>query len=50
LRSLTGSLEGDDVESLGNSKAVADKYYPKPTEVLRDVRKAVNDAMRGLTA
>lgn len=35
-------------KALGNSKAVADKHYLKPTEVLPDVRKAVNDAMRGL--
>jgi hypothetical protein len=28
---------------------VADKHYLKPTEVLPDVRKAVNSAMRGLT-
>jgi hypothetical protein len=32
------------------SKAVADKHYLKSIEVLPDVRKAVNDAMRGLTA
>ena len=35
-------------KALGNSKAVADKHYLKPTKVLPDVRKAVNDAMRGL--
>ena len=35
-------------KALGNSKAVADKHYLKPTEVLPDVRKAVNDAFRGL--
>jgi integrase len=37
-------------KALGNSKAVADRHYLKPTEVLPDVRKAVNGAMRGLTA
>jgi hypothetical protein len=37
-------------KALGNSKAVADKHYLKTTEVLPDVRKAVNDAMRGLTS
>jgi len=36
-------------KALGNSKAVADKHYLKPAEVLLDVRKAVNDAFRGLT-
>lgn len=36
-------------KALGNSKAVADKHYLKSTEVLPDVRKAVNDAMRGLS-
>jgi integrase len=35
--------------ALGNSKGVADKHYVKPTEVLPDVRKAVNDAVSGLT-
>jgi hypothetical protein len=35
--------------ALGNSKAVADKHYVKPDEVLPDVRKAVNDAVSGLT-
>jgi integrase len=34
--------------ALGNSKAVADKHYVKPEEVLPDVRKAVNDAVLGL--
>ena len=34
--------------ALGNSKAVADKHYVKPDEVLPDVRKAVNDAVSGL--
>jgi integrase len=34
--------------ALGNSKAVADKHYVKPAEVLPDVRKAVNDAVSGL--
>jgi len=37
-------------KALGNSRAVADKHYLKSTEVLPDVRKAVNDAMRGLSA
>ena len=36
-------------KALGNSKAVADKHYLNVTEVLPDVRKAVNDAMRGLS-
>jgi integrase len=36
--------------ALGNSKAVADRHYVKPEEVLPDVRKAVNDAVSGLTA
>jgi hypothetical protein len=35
--------------ALGNSKAVADKHYVKPAEVLPDVRKAVNGAVYGLT-
>lgn len=35
--------------ALGNSKAVADWHYVKPAEVLPDVRKAVNDAVSGLT-
>jgi integrase len=35
-------------KALGNSKAVADKHYIKPTGVLKDVRKAVNDALSGL--
>jgi len=35
--------------ALGNSKAVADKHYVKPEEVLPDVRKAVNEAVSGLT-
>lgn len=35
-------------KALGNSKAVAEAHYLKPTGVLPDVRKAVNDAMRGL--
>jgi hypothetical protein len=35
--------------ALGNSKRVADKHYVKPTDVLPDVRKAVNDAVSGLT-
>jgi integrase len=35
--------------ALGNSKAVADRHYVKPSEVLPDVRKAVNDAVFGLT-
>jgi hypothetical protein len=36
-------------KALGNSKDVFDKHYLKSTEVLPDVRKAVNSAMRGLT-
>jgi integrase len=35
-------------KALGNSKAVADRHYIKPTTVLPDVRKAVNDALSGL--
>jgi len=35
--------------ALGNSKAVADRHYVKPSEVLPDVRKAVNEAVSGLT-
>jgi hypothetical protein len=35
-------------KALGNSKAVADKHYIKPTTVLPDVRKAVNSAFKGL--
>ena len=35
-------------KALGNSKAVADKHYIKPTTVLPDVRKAVKDAVSGL--
>ena len=35
-------------KALGNSKAVADKHYIKPTTVLPDVRKAVYDAVSGL--
>jgi len=35
--------------ALGNSKAVADRHYVKPTEVPPDVGKAVNDAVPGLT-
>jgi integrase len=35
-------------KALGNSKEVFDKHYLKPTAVLPDVRKAVNDAVSGL--
>jgi len=35
-------------KALGNSKAVADKHYIKPTTVLPDMRKAVKDAVSGL--
>jgi len=35
-------------KALGNSRAVADAHYLKSTEVLPDVRKAVNAAMSGL--
>jgi hypothetical protein len=35
-------------KALGNSKAVADKHYNKQTEVLPDVRRAVNAATQGL--
>jgi len=41
-------------DQTANSKAVADRHYVKPEEVLPDVRKAVNDAVfrphRGSTA
>jgi hypothetical protein len=36
-------------EKFRNSKAVADKHYVKPAEVLLDVRKALNGAVSGLT-
>jgi len=36
-------------KALGNSLEVADRHYVKPSEVLPDVRKAVNDAVSGLT-
>ena len=36
-------------KALGNSPTIADKHYVKPQEVLPDVRKAVNDAVSGLT-
>lgn len=35
-------------KALGNSKEVADRHYIKPTEVLPDVRRAVNSAVSGL--
>jgi len=35
-------------KALGNSKPVFDKHYLKPTAVLPDVRRAVNDAVSGL--
>jgi len=35
-------------KALGNSKAVADRHYIKPQNVLPDVRRAVNDALSGL--
>jgi hypothetical protein len=35
-------------KALGNSKAVADKHYIKPTAVLPHVRRAVNDGFSGL--
>lgn len=34
--------------ALGNSRAVADKHYVQPVEVLPDVRKAVNEGVSGL--
>jgi integrase len=37
-------------KALGNSKAVADAHYSKPTEVRPDVRRAVNAALAGLSA
>jgi integrase len=36
-------------KALGNTREVADKHYNKATQVLPDVRRAVNDAMRGLS-
>ena len=36
-------------KALGNSPTIADKHYVKPEEVLPDVRKAVNEAVSGLT-
>ena len=47
VRMHTESSE-TSAKALGNSKAVADKHYIKPTEVLPDVRRAVNDALTGL--
>ncbi|HKW31623.1 MAG TPA: hypothetical protein VJN92_01365 [Candidatus Acidoferrum sp.] len=35
-------------EALGNSQAVFEKHYDKPTSVYPDVRRAVNDAFSGL--
>jgi hypothetical protein len=35
-------------KALGNTKEVSDKHYLKPTAVLPEVRKAVNDAVSGL--
>lgn len=49
VRQESGSSETAS-KSLGNSKEVFNKHYDKPTEVPSDVRRAVNDAMRGLTA
>jgi putative DNA primase/helicase len=44
-----GSTKDKHLErALGNSKAVADRHYVKPEEVLPDVRKAVNGAVSGL--
>ena len=47
-------MESDSSETvakaLGNTKEVADRHYIKPTTVLPDVRKAVSEAMRGLSA
>jgi hypothetical protein len=34
-------------KALGNSRDVAERHYIKPTEVLPDVRKAVNEAFWG---
>jgi len=43
------SSDGETMATaLGNSKDVAKKHYLKPTAVLPDVRKAVNDAVSGL--
>jgi hypothetical protein len=35
-------------KALGNTRAVFDKHYLKPTEVLPDVRQAVTQAVSGL--
>lgn len=43
------NADGDTMaRALGNSKAVAQKHYLKPTAVLPDVRRAVNDGCSGL--
>jgi len=43
------NADGDTMaKALGNSKAVAEKHYLKPTAVLADVRRAVNDGCSGL--
>jgi len=43
------NADGDTMaKALGNSKAVAEKHYLKPTAVLPDVRRAVNDGCSGL--
>jgi len=54
LRRFLGTVvrmnaDGDTMaKALGNSKAVAEKHYLKPTDVLPDVRRAVNDGCSGL--
>ena len=48
VREQAGSSEVMS-KALGNSRDVADRHYLKSTGVLPDVRKAVNDAFRGLT-
>ena len=48
VRAESGNVD-TTAKALGNSPAIADKHYIKPDEVLPDVRKAVNDAVSGLT-
>jgi integrase len=48
VRSTSGSSDTAS-KALGNSKEVADRHYIKPQEVFPDVRKAVNEAVSGLT-
>jgi integrase len=47
IREQSGSSDTAS-KALGNSKDVSDEHYIKPTEVLPDMRRAVNDGLRGL--